>query len=91
MKTSVRIEAHHPAGGAAILWAPLADAADRLRSLLARIPHHWATEGWIMQTDELICPKCAAENCGRKVYVRIVTDERGTHAECAACAHSWVP
>lgn len=38
--------------------------------------------------DEL-CPKCCAENIGRKVYVWRVADERGPHFECDVCAHSW--
>ena len=37
------------------------------------------------------CPKCRAENIGRKYYIWRVSDERGCHLECDVCAHSWYP
>lgn len=41
------------------------------------------------EATEIRCPKCGAENIGRKVYVWRVSDERGLHLECDVCAHSW--
>lgn len=38
---------------------------------------------------ELQCPKCGAENVGRKTHVWRVADERGVHHECQVCAHAW--
>lgn len=35
------------------------------------------------------CPKCGNENIGRKIYIWLVSDERGPHYECSACAQSW--
>ncbi len=32
------------------------------------------------------CPKCGAENVGRKIYLWRVSDERGVHNECDVCA-----
>ena len=39
--------------------------------------------------DNVQCPKCRAENIGRKVAVWRVADERGPHHECSVCAHAW--
>lgn len=39
--------------------------------------------------DDVQCPKCQAENIGRKVYVWNTADERGQHFECDICAHHW--
>ena len=39
--------------------------------------------------DHVSCPKCQAENIGRKVHVWSVADERGHHYECEVCAHDW--
>lgn len=41
--------------------------------------------------DSENCPKCGAENIGRKIHVWRVSDERGLHCECSVCAHSWKP
>lgn len=40
-------------------------------------------------SEPLACPKCGAENIGKRVHIQSVTDERGTHYECSVCAHSW--
>lgn len=39
--------------------------------------------------EDVTCPKCGAENIGRKVYIWRVVDERGPHMECDVCGHPW--
>lgn len=41
------------------------------------------------EITELQCPKCRAENVGRKLHIWRVADERGVHYECSVCAHAW--
>lgn len=35
------------------------------------------------------CPKCGAENIGRKVYLWRVSDGDGARTECDVCSHTW--
>ena len=39
--------------------------------------------------DDEPCPKCLAENAGRKVYVWRVADRAGLRYECDQCGHGW--
>ncbi len=43
----------------------------------------------IPAADSVMCPKCGAENIGRKVCIWNVADERGPHFECDICAKEW--
>ena len=40
--------------------------------------------------DDEPCPKCRAENAGRKVYVWRVADSAGLRYECDQCGHGWM-
>jgi predicted RNA-binding Zn-ribbon protein involved in translation (DUF1610 family) len=42
------------------------------------------------RADQLMCPHCGATNIP-KAAPTIAFDQRGIRAECATCAHSWVP
>ncbi len=43
----------------------------------------------IPANDDIACPKCRAENIGRKIAVWLISDERGPGHECDVCAHYW--
>ena len=62
-----------------LAWSPRMKTLQDDNHMVVRIP----------ALDDVLCPRCGAENAGEKIYVWRVADERGPHHECDACAHDW--